>query len=432
MAICVGMAVAMLGAAIIPALLPVLLALDVALVAWIVLAGATTRAQPVSVIAKWGKRHQIGRETALRYELENRGKKAVVVRVRQRWPQTWESNDHMAHTTVGPGELVELELRATPLARGRVQLPRPEVDVRFPGGLASHRWLVEDVESVSVYPDLTSVRDYETLKRSRALRQMGVHLQRMVGAGREFEQLRAYLPDDDYRDINWKATARRRSPVVNVWRAERSQDVLLCIDCGRMMGDPIGDGKDRRTALDHAVDAGVLLAHVAADQGDRVGLCLFKDQPGLFLKPESGPRAVNRIIEELVDASAEGVFPSYPALARTLALRHKRRSLIVMFTDMNDPQLAADLCAVAPTVSARHVLLVVSLRDPGLDASASAGAADSAEVCDVLAARTLADERDRRVSDLRRHGVHVLEAEAGAMGLSLINRYLEIKMRQLL
>lgn len=88
MAVCVGMAVAMLGAAVIPALLPVLLVLDVALVAWIVIQGAATRAQPVSVTARWGKRHQIGRETALTYELENRGKRAVHVRVRQRWPQT--------------------------------------------------------------------------------------------------------------------------------------------------------------------------------------------------------------------------------------------------------------------------------------------------------------------------------------------------------
>ena len=174
---------------------------------------------------------------------------------------------------------------------------------------ARHRFGVAPA-SLKVFPSLRGMSQYEALRRHRASMLAGLHQQRMLGAGRGFDQLRDYLPDDDFRDINWKATARHRRPITNMYQAERSRDVILCLDCGRMMASPVGSA----TALDHAVDASIMLAHVANRQSDRVGVALFKDVVERLVKPAAGMSAVHRIIETLVDARAEAVFPSYAAL----------------------------------------------------------------------------------------------------------------------
>src|SRR5262249_2384584 len=148
------------------------------------------------------------------------------------------------------------------------------------------------------------------------------------------------------------------------------------IDCGRMMGNPVGGA----TALDHAIDASILLAHVSNRHGDRVGLVLFREAVSRYLRPAAGASAMNRILEELFDASTEPVFPSYAALVSALRVHQKRRCMVFLFTDFNDAQLSSNLAEVLPLVSRRHVCVVVSLRDPLVNRVASGPAADRAGV----------------------------------------------------
>jgi uncharacterized protein (DUF58 family) len=311
--------------------------------------------------------------------------------------------------------------------RGRVLLPAARVDVRLASDLARRRTSLDGGTFIRVLPRLGAVAQYDVLRRHRALQQLGVHRMRLVGSGRDFDQLREYLPDDDFRDINWKATARRGRPITTVYQAQRSQDVVVCLECGRMMGNPLGT----TTALDRAIEAALVLAHVCQRAGDRTGLVLFREVVTCFLRPARGAAAQARIVEALTDAHAEGVFPSYAALVSRLRLSHKRRSLIFLFTDLNDPQLAANLRAVLPLVSRRHVLVVVSLKDPLLDAVACGGAADRRGLYQVLAARHLADERATHVRELVQGGVRVLEVDADSITVDVINAYLQVKMRQL-
>ena len=195
-----------------------------------------------------------------------------------------------------------------------------------------------------------------------------------------------------------------------------------------MMGNPMGKG----TALDCAIDASIMLAHVASRQGDRVGLALFADIVQRFIKPAAGVVAVNRMIEELVDARTQSVFPSYSALISALRIYQNRRSLIFIFTDLNDPQLAENLAQVLPLAARKHVLVVISLRDPLLDQYAGGPASDGSDVYKVLAARQLANERATRVRQLHRIGASVVEADAGSITVKLLNTYLSIKARQLI
>jgi len=426
--VAIVLAIVLVGAVVEPALGPLVLGADLVLVALCLIEGARLGRLAVTARREEGQRYQLGREAEFVYCIENRSAAALNVRIRQAWPSSIDAAERSVTVRVEPGETVRTALLGTPRRRGRITLPAAQVDISSPIGLAVRRWNLEPGAPVCVYPELQTLYQYDLLRSRRALTQLGIHRSRMLGAGWEFEQLRDYMPDDDYRDVNWKATARRRKPMTNVYVAEKSRDILLCLDCGRMMGNPVGEG----TALDRAVDASVMLAHVANRQGDRVGLALFRESVDLFLRPKTGMAAVHRIIEELVDAAPETVFPSYSELVAALRTGHKRRSLVFLFTDLNDPQLVSDLARVMPLLSVRHVVVVVNLRDPLLDRVGSGPAGDREAIFRVLAARRLASERDAHSRELVKRGVQVLEADADSLTMAVINSYLAVKMRQLL
>ncbi|MDH5478389.1 MAG: DUF58 domain-containing protein, partial [Nitrospinota bacterium] len=357
------------------------------------------------------------------------GAREILVVINQPLPPSIRADNNQLISLVGPGEAVEVGLDVKPVTRGPTMIPPALVDIKSPAmDWATWRFAMEGAAAVTIYPDTKSLTEYDILRHHRALGRFGVHRLRQIGAGWEFEHLREYTPDDDYRNINWKSTARRRIPITNVFQAEKSQNVLLCVERGRMMGAPMGDG----IVLDKAIDASIMLAHVANRNADRVGLAVFKDTVDLYLKPKRGVAATNRIVEGLVSLTPEAVFPSYGALVDMLRARNKTRSMVFLFTDVNDPKLADDLRRVLPLVSRRHVMVVVSLLDPTLARVAGGPARDKREVYKVLAARKLLSEREGRLMDLRRRGVQVLEASEDSLTLAVINRYMEIKKRQLL
>ncbi len=362
------------------------------------------------------------------YRIENASAKNVVVNIRQSWPKSFDADTDLIEVALEPYQVVRAAVRVTPHRRGRIRVPTANVDIRYSLDIARRRWAIDDDTVMSVYPNLRTVARYDALQRHRALHQIGIHQRRQRGAGREFDQLRDYLHDDDYRNINWMATARRASPIVNVYQPERSQDVLVCLETGRMMGNPIGN----TTALDRAVDASIVLSHVCARAGDRLGLVLFRDTVTQFIRPSGSPAIAKRVMETLVDVSAEGVFPSYAALVSALRANQKKRSMIFLFTDLNDPQLASNLRDVLPLISRRHIFVVVSVFDQLMDRVASGPAPDRKSLYQIHAARRLVEERKTRLRELTRAGVQVLQVDVNSISIDVINTYLSIKSRQLL
>jgi uncharacterized protein (DUF58 family) len=193
------------------------------------------------------------------------------------------------------------------------------------------------------------------------------------------------------------------------------------------MGNPVGD----RTTLDHAVDAAMLLTHAGHDQGDRVGLMTFRQRIDTVIRP--GTTNAAAILRTLAEFDSRPVFPSYLALAEQLRARQTHRALIFILTDLNDPQLAADLVELMPTLVGRHLVVVVSLQDCLVERIADGPAgSEPGGVGRVLAARSIAVERAERSRQLVRAGVQVLETDAASLSLDVVNRYMLIKSRQLL
>lgn len=307
-------------------------------------------------------------------------------------------------------------------------------------GLAAIRLEVPLVETVPVFPNLRALQRYRLLARHR-IDPSGLHRIRGTGSGGEFDRLRDYSIDDTYRDIHWKATARRDAPVVRVNRPERGQQILMAIDSGRAMAPRIGHGPRQPTGIglpglqtrhDLALSSALLLADVALTQSDQVGLCLFGHRVHNYYPPRRDPGTLSRFLGLLYAAHAEYTATDHAALARWLTVRLRRRSLIVLWTDLADESTGDSLLRAASILQQRHLVLVVALRDRTLEAMAEQRTDEPRALYHRAVAQDLLARRAAQVSRMRLAGVRVLESSAEAMSLEVIDQYLDVKLRGLL
>jgi len=281
---------------------------------------------------------------------------------------------------------------------------------------------------VAVFPNVVAIKRIQlTLRRGlRAL--VGQRRARPPGASTAFAGLRDYVRGDDVRRISWTATARRDRPVMVEVEAERGQQVMIALDCGRLMTAPAGDLEK----LDHAVNAALMLAWVAQAFGDRVGLMTFDDRVTNFIKPERGSAQLHVITEALYAIKASYVEPDFGHAMTHLALRIGRRSMVVVLTDLQDPNASRELVAHCLRLAARHLVLVVAMSDPEVLAARDAPVTTSARAYQWAAAEEFVASRRESFELLRRGGVLGLDVVAGNLSPALVERYLELKERALL
>jgi uncharacterized protein (DUF58 family) len=240
--------------------------------------------------------------------------------------------------------------------------------------------------------------------------------------------LRDYVRGDDIRRVSWTATARRDRPVVVEVDAERGQQVMIALDCGRLMTAPAGE----LDKLDYSVNAALMLAWVAQAYGDRVGLMTFDDRVTGFIKPERGSLQLRRITEALYAIQPQYVEPDFGHAMTHLALRLGRRSMIVLLTDVQDPQASRELVAHSLRLAARHLVLVVAMSDPAMAGARDAPITTSSRAYEWAAAEEFIASRRESFELLRRGGVLGLDVVAGSLSPALVERYMELKERALL
>jgi uncharacterized protein (DUF58 family) len=296
-----------------------------------------------------------------------------------------------------------------------------------PLGLCARQIRVPAERVVKVYPDLSALTQ-EALALARASDAPAERVQRRQGEGREFESLREYRNGDDYRTIDWKASARRARTMVRVYQPERNQPVLLMLDCGRHMAGKV----DGRRKLDHAVDAALRLAKVSLDAGDLVGVLAFASDVRAYLPPRKGRDHLRLLTEALYRAEAALEESDYGRAYDFAFARSSRRSLVVLFTDLVDPDASGTLVARTLMLRPRHLPLVASLQDEELQATATRVPHEPMETYTRQAAVRLEDEYRRTAVTLRDSGVLVVRAPARSFSAAAINTYLHVKSRGLL
>jgi uncharacterized protein (DUF58 family) len=309
-----------------------------------------------------------------------------------------------------------------PRRRGRHVLPAAAVRVEGRLGLARVTSRSGDDAEVLVYPDLPAAHRLVTAVRQGRFRDPGLLTRGPLGLGTDFESIREYSPDDDIRQVNWRASARVGRPMSNQYRVEQDRNVICCVDAGRLMAAPVADNVTR---LDAALDAAVAVALVADQVGDQCGALAFADTVKRRVPPRRrGGRAV---VEALFDLEPTPVEADYEAAFRRVG--GGKRSLVLVFTDLLEETAARPLVEAIPVLARRHLVMVASVRDPDLDAVART---PPTQVADVLAAAVVVDAleaRERVAAQLRRAGAEVLEAPAHALAAACVAAYLRAKAR---
>lgn len=326
-----------------------------------------------------------------------------------------------------PGEEGLAQYQITPRAKGDYRFGDIGLRIWSPLGLLITQSLVAAGADARVYPDIKAVSRYELLARRGRLLELGIRAARYRGRGTEFESLRAYVPDDDPRHINWKATARHRHLITSQFQSERSQNLLLVLDAGRMMAGRVGE----MTKLDHAINAVLMSAYVGIAMGDRVGLLAFAQDIRAYLPPRRGRSQVFRILESLYRLEPELVEPDYEAAFRYLALRQRRRSLIVIFTDLVDRDSSESLLRQIGSLHPHHLVLCVTVADADLLAMAHVLPDDADEAYKKAVSFQILSDREGALTYLRQRGIHLLDVPADRLTTDTINRYLQMKSRSL-
>ena len=322
---------------------------------------------------------------------------------------------------VEPAEAAgDLEAAVRPLRRGRHTLPPFVARCEGPLGLASadHHGVPQEL---SVYPDLPAAQRLALAVRSGRFREEGLRGRGPLGLGTEFESVRDYSPDDDVRQVNWRATARLGRPMSNQYRTEQDRDLICLIDAGRLMTAPLGE----HTRLDVALDAVAAVGLVADALGDRCGCLAF----GRHVVRELSPRRAGgaALVRALFDLEPSAADSDYELAFRRVGGR--KRSLVLLFTDILEETAARPLVEAVPVLGRRHVVVVASAADPDLERTLTTPPRDAGDAREqVVALEVLAGRRRVRRS-LAGTGAEVIEDDAGRLGTACVRAYLNAKSR---
>lgn len=381
----------------------------------------------------------LGERGDAEYSVASNWPRALLVRVVDVLPRGLRGERGSALALhIAPFSVATVATPVEAVARGRYELGPVALLVTGRFGLTQRWFRFGDDARIVIAPSIAVARKFRLQALEARTAQTGERALRRRGESLSLAGLRAYVRGDDPRLIDWKATARQRAPMVREFSLEQGQTVLLAVDAGRMMTQIEND----RPRFEFALSSALVLAAVAADGGDRVGLLLFDDVIRAYLPPMKGLAAVSRIREILIEAQPSLVEPDYAAAFATIASRQRRRALVVVFTDVIDPRSSRALVMHAAAGMRRHLALVVALRNESLaraawprtaDGQNAAGRAQQARaVRDVYrnaAAEELLLARAEALQRMRQSGATVLDVPPTAMTAAVINRYLDLKAR---
>lgn len=325
-------------------------------------------------------------------------------------------------------QAVSATLELDPARRGELQLHALHVRWTGPLKLLWHEH-VEDLDrTIRIVVDVAAVRGRVSRMVENREFQLGLKVERYAGDGTEFDSIREYVQGMDHRAIDWKSSARHQSLMAREYRAERAQSMMLCVDSGRLMGEPLA-GMPR---LDRAIQAALELAFVSLRTGDRCGVFSFADRAHKVLLPLAGVHAMQAIQDQLVSVNYSDKETNFTLSMTQLLQQLRRRTLVVLFTDFADSVTAELMLRNLGWLAKRHLLLFVALRDPLLDELVACDPEAVDDVHRAVVADEIVTERKLVLQRIRQSGAQVLDVDVAELGPALISRYLAMKRRELL
>jgi uncharacterized protein (DUF58 family) len=321
-----------------------------------------------------------------------------------------------------PGEQTQVSYRVRPLVRGHFVFPRCEAELPSPLRLWHARRYLDLPGETRVYPDFARLYGAQLMAVDDWLSQLGVRQRQRRGLGLEFHQLREFRDGDTLRQIDWKATARKRTPIAREYQDERDQQIVFLLDCGRRMRNQDGE----LSHFDHALNASLLLSYVALRQGDAVGLATFASEQKRFLPPVKGSAQLNVLLNAVYDLHSTQLPADFASATDTLLSRQRRRALVVLVTNLRDED-DQELLSAVKRIGRQHRVLIASLREEVLDEVRQSPVHDFETALSYCGTLDYLNARDSLHERLTAHNVPVLDVRPSELGPELVSRYLAWK-----
>ncbi len=373
-------------------------------------------------VASLGKSHQVS------MHVNNASYRRIPVAVVDDVPQTCTADPPDFEVILEPRSESTLTYQLLPSQRGEFFLENIYLRLRSRLHLW-RRYVTLPVQStLHVYPDMKQLSEYAILARTNRLSLMGVRRTRRIGTDNEFERLRDYTPDDNYKFLDWRASARRRKLTVKDFQTSQSQRIIFLIDCGRMMTNEASG----LSLLDHSLNSALMLSYVALRQGDSVGLIAFADDILAYVPPQGGMNQMNRLLHASFNRFPELTESRYDQAFLYLNTHCRKRSLVVLMTNLIDEVNSLSVQSYLTNLVGKHLPLGILMRDHSLFDAADHEPRNDRELFRAAAAAEILSWRHQVLSDLEHKGVLALDVFPEDMTAPLVNAYLAIKARHML
>ncbi len=341
-------------------------------------------------------------------------------------PGGWRMQGLPRRLKLRPGEAASFDYQLCASARGDFRFEGVQLRLHSPLRLWWHSRVVAVEQAVRVFPNFAPLARFAMFSADQASRLVGAHLRRRRGEGTDFHQMREYRIGDSMRQIDWKATARARRLISREYQDEKNQQLVLLLDTGRRLLARDGE----MAHFDHVLDASLVVAYLALRQGDAVGL-LASGGATCWVPPRRGVGAIDELLRASYALQPQPVATDFLAAATELSLRQRRRSLVMMVTNLRDEDMD-DVLAAVQMLRKRHLVCVASLREGSLDNALGETVQDLSQAIRAGATAQYLEQRNAAHEALRNHGVMVLDVACDKLAASLVEKYLSVKRDGLL
>jgi len=361
----------------------------------------------------------ISRHITLR--LHNRSQRSQTLCVYDHYPHAMEVEGLPITVAIAAQQFADIEYKLTATERGKFTFPHLQLHLSSLLGLWQRNIKLETRSETRVYPNFAAISQLALLATDNNLSQMGIIKKRRRGEGQDFHQLREYREGDALRQIDWKATARSLKLISRQYQDERDQEIIFMLDCGhRMLAK-----EDELSHFDHILNAILLLSYVALRQGDAVGLATFSGE-ARWIAPRKGYHTIQHILNSIYDLQPSSESPDFSKAATNLMIRHKKRALLIILTNIRDED-SDDLLPAINLLRKRHLVLVSSLREKAIDDALHKPIHKLPDAIVNAATHHYLQQRKKAFEKLRHNGTRALETTPQYLSVELINAYLNIK-----
>lgn len=369
-----------------------------------------------------------GDDNPVQLRLVNRYLFPVGIALIDEIPFQFQKRDFILKAQLAKGEHKVFQYLLRPVQRGVHSFGSLNVFATSPLGLLARRYSFEQDQEVPVYPSFLQVKKYELLAFSNRLQQYGLKKIRRIGHTMEFEQIKDYVTGDDIRNINWKATAKRGSLMVNQYQDEKSQPVYSIIDKGRVMKMPF----NRLSLLDYAINTSLVISNIALKKHDKAGVFAFSDKIGNLVVAERRGSQMNLILEALYQLRTDFVESDFSRLYVDVKRSLNQRSLLFLYTNFETLDALHRQLPYLMALAKQHLLVVIFFENTELLEFAGQKPGTVQQLYEQTIARKFIHEKKRIVLELGNHGIQTILTRPGDLTVKTINKYLEIKARGLI